>query len=183
METELDHDGRRSHQAAVLVVKRRVGWGAPWRGRLQTREFFTAKAPRARREGRGAVDVRRGDARGSGCREVLPRTTMDLRQVTRHAGEGRRNSRRARRSSKEPGSAGNAGGFSNFSSVAAQTGGVVGRHYAASKAGILGLTHSDANLLAKEGITSRPPRQSETPERIAPGPYRRVMSRVRVGVA
>jgi 3-oxoacyl-[acyl-carrier protein] reductase len=41
----------------------------------------------------------------------------------------------------------------NLSSVAAQTGGVVGPHCAASKAGILGLTHSYANLLAKEGIT------------------------------
>ena len=41
----------------------------------------------------------------------------------------------------------------NLSSVAAQTGGVVGPHYAASKAGILGLTHSYANLLAKDGIT------------------------------
>jgi 3-oxoacyl-[acyl-carrier protein] reductase len=41
----------------------------------------------------------------------------------------------------------------NLSSVAAQTGGVVGPHYAASKAGIHGLTHSYAALLAKEGIT------------------------------
>jgi 3-oxoacyl-[acyl-carrier protein] reductase len=41
----------------------------------------------------------------------------------------------------------------NLSSVAAQIGGVVGPHYAASKAGILGLTHSYAALLAKEGIT------------------------------
>jgi len=41
----------------------------------------------------------------------------------------------------------------NISSVAAQTGGVVGPHYAASKAGMLGLTHSLANLQAKEGIT------------------------------
>jgi 3-oxoacyl-[acyl-carrier protein] reductase len=41
----------------------------------------------------------------------------------------------------------------NLSSVAAQTGGVIGPHYAASKAGILGLTHSYANLLAKEEIT------------------------------
>ena len=41
----------------------------------------------------------------------------------------------------------------NLSSVAAQTGGVVGPHYAASKAGIQGLTHSYATLLAKEGIT------------------------------
>jgi 3-oxoacyl-[acyl-carrier protein] reductase len=41
----------------------------------------------------------------------------------------------------------------NLSSAAAQTGGVVGPHYAASKAGILGLTHSYAALLSKEGIT------------------------------
>ncbi len=41
----------------------------------------------------------------------------------------------------------------NVSSVAAQTGGVIGPHYAASKAGIHGLTHSYASLLAKEGIT------------------------------
>ncbi|MCC7007967.1 MAG: 3-oxoacyl-ACP reductase FabG [Acidobacteria bacterium] len=41
----------------------------------------------------------------------------------------------------------------NLSSVAAQLGGVVGPHYAASKAGILGLTHSYAALLAKDGIT------------------------------
>ena len=42
----------------------------------------------------------------------------------------------------------------NLSSVAAQTGGVVGPHYAASKAGILGLTHSLASTLAREGITA-----------------------------
>jgi 3-oxoacyl-[acyl-carrier protein] reductase len=41
----------------------------------------------------------------------------------------------------------------NVSSVAAQTGGVVGPHYAASKAGMHGLTHSYASLLAREGIT------------------------------
>jgi 3-oxoacyl-[acyl-carrier protein] reductase len=41
----------------------------------------------------------------------------------------------------------------NLSSVAAQLGGVVGPHYAASKAGILGLTHGYAAILAKEGIT------------------------------
>lgn len=41
----------------------------------------------------------------------------------------------------------------NLSSVAAQLGGVVGPHYAASKAGIIGLTHSYAHLLAREGIT------------------------------
>lgn len=41
----------------------------------------------------------------------------------------------------------------NLSSIAAQLGGVIGPHYAASKAGIIGLTHSYAALLAKEGIT------------------------------
>jgi 3-oxoacyl-[acyl-carrier protein] reductase len=42
----------------------------------------------------------------------------------------------------------------NLSSVAAQTGGIIGPHYAASKAGLVGLTHSYASLLAKEGITA-----------------------------
>jgi 3-oxoacyl-[acyl-carrier protein] reductase len=41
----------------------------------------------------------------------------------------------------------------NVSSVAAQVGGVVGPHYAASKAGLHGLTHAYASLLAQDGIT------------------------------
>jgi len=41
----------------------------------------------------------------------------------------------------------------NLSSVAAQTGGAVGAHYAASKAGIIGLTHSCASSLIGDGIT------------------------------
>jgi 3-oxoacyl-[acyl-carrier protein] reductase len=41
----------------------------------------------------------------------------------------------------------------NISSVAAQIGGVVGPHYAASKAGMLGLTYYYARYLAAEGIT------------------------------
>jgi len=41
----------------------------------------------------------------------------------------------------------------NVSSVAASVGGVVGPHYAAAKAGLLGLTHAYAALLAREGIT------------------------------
>jgi 3-oxoacyl-[acyl-carrier protein] reductase len=41
----------------------------------------------------------------------------------------------------------------NLSSVAAQTGGAVGAHYAASKAGIIGLTHSCASSFVREGIT------------------------------
>jgi 3-oxoacyl-[acyl-carrier protein] reductase len=42
----------------------------------------------------------------------------------------------------------------NISSVAAHVGGVVGPHYAASKAGMLGLTHYYAHALVKEGITA-----------------------------
>jgi 3-oxoacyl-[acyl-carrier protein] reductase len=42
----------------------------------------------------------------------------------------------------------------NISSTAAQTGGIVGPHYAASKAGIHGLTHGYAALLAREGVTA-----------------------------
>jgi 3-oxoacyl-[acyl-carrier protein] reductase len=42
----------------------------------------------------------------------------------------------------------------NMSSVAAQTGGAVGAHYAASKAGIIGLTHSWASTFVKDGITA-----------------------------
>jgi 3-oxoacyl-[acyl-carrier protein] reductase len=41
-----------------------------------------------------------------------------------------------------------------LSSVAAQLGGVIGPHYAASKAGMIGLAHSYATLLAKTGVTS-----------------------------
>lgn len=40
------------------------------------------------------------------------------------------------------------------SSVAAQIGGVIGPHYAASKAGMLGLAHYYAAVLAKEGVTA-----------------------------
>lgn len=40
------------------------------------------------------------------------------------------------------------------SSVAARVGGIVGPHYAASKAGLLGLMHGYASQLAKEGITA-----------------------------
>jgi 3-oxoacyl-[acyl-carrier protein] reductase len=41
----------------------------------------------------------------------------------------------------------------NLTSVAAQVGGVVGPHYAASKAGVIRLTHAYAARLAREGIT------------------------------
>ncbi len=42
----------------------------------------------------------------------------------------------------------------NVSSVAARNGGIVGPHYAASKAGMLGLTRSYASRLAGEGVTA-----------------------------
>ncbi|SEO05957.1 3-oxoacyl-[acyl-carrier protein] reductase [Mucilaginibacter gossypiicola] len=45
----------------------------------------------------------------------------------------------------------NYGRIINFSSVAAQLGGVIGPHYAAAKAGLIGLTHSYAAMLAKHG--------------------------------
>ncbi|HEY2461908.1 MAG TPA: 3-oxoacyl-ACP reductase family protein [Candidatus Acidoferrum sp.] len=41
----------------------------------------------------------------------------------------------------------------NLSSIAAQYGGIVGPHYSATKAGILGLTRSYASQFVKEGIT------------------------------
>ncbi len=41
----------------------------------------------------------------------------------------------------------------NISSTAAQVGGIIGPHYAASKAGLIGLTHAYASRLAEEGIT------------------------------
>lgn len=45
-------------------------------------------------------------------------------------------------------------GIGRIAAVAlAKIGGVIGPHYAASKAGIHGLTYSYASLLAKEGIT------------------------------
>ncbi len=41
-----------------------------------------------------------------------------------------------------------------ISSTAANVGGVIGPHYAASKAGLIGLMHSYASQLVKEGITA-----------------------------
>lgn len=67
----------------------------------------------------------------------------------------------------------------NLSSVAAQIGGVVGPHYAASKAGIIGLTHFYAHRFAAEGITANTiaPALVET-EMVATNPNaRRVASR------
>ena len=41
----------------------------------------------------------------------------------------------------------------NISSVAGQAGSIIGVHYAAAKAGMIGLTRSYARILAKEGVT------------------------------
>lgn len=48
---------------------------------------------------------------------------------------------------------GGGGRIANMSSGAAKTGGVIGAHYAASKAGLLALTAKAARDLAREGIT------------------------------
>lgn len=62
----------------------------------------------------------------------------------------------------------------NLSSVAVQLGGIIGPHYTASKAGVLGLTHAYASLLAGEGITvnALAPALIET-EMIAGNPHAR----------
>jgi 3-oxoacyl-[acyl-carrier protein] reductase len=41
-----------------------------------------------------------------------------------------------------------------ITSTAAQTGGIVGPHYAASKAGLIGLMHGYASWLARDGVTA-----------------------------
>ena len=60
-----------------------------------------------------------------------------------------------------------------LSSVAANIGGTIGPHYAASKAGMLGIMHGYASLLVKEGITSNA---------ISPGLIESDMVRVLVNV-
>ena len=59
-----------------------------------------------------------------------------------------------------------------MSSIAAQAAGVIGPHYAASKAGMIGLAHSYANLPAKEGITAKRRRASPNLYRYDPGEHR-----------
>jgi len=69
-----------------------------------------------------------------------------------------------------------------FSSVAAFTGGVVGPHYAASKAGLHGLTHFLASRLAPSGVTVNalaPALITET--RMLPGDPEELRARVPVG--
>ncbi len=68
------------------------------------------------------------------------------------------------------------------SSIAAFTGGIVGPHYAASKAGLLGLMHSLASSLAPHGVTVN----AVAPALIAdtgmlPGAEQELVSRIPVG--
>lgn len=68
------------------------------------------------------------------------------------------------------------------SSVAAFTGGIVGPHYAASKAGLLGLTHALAASLAPHGVTIN----AVAPALIAdtgmlPGTEQELVSRIPIG--
>lgn len=69
-----------------------------------------------------------------------------------------------------------------YASVAAFTGGIVGPHYAASKAGLLWLMHSLAASLAPHGVTVN----AVAPALIAdtdmlPGSPRELVSRIPVG--
>jgi 3-oxoacyl-[acyl-carrier protein] reductase len=69
-----------------------------------------------------------------------------------------------------------------FSSVAAFTGGIVGPHYAASKAGLHGLTHFLASRLARSGVTVNaiaPALITET--NMLPGDPEELRARVPVG--
>ncbi len=82
----------------------------------------------------------------------------------------------------------------NISSTAAQIGGIIGPHYAASKAGIHGMTHAYAAWLVREGITANviAPALIETdmirghaqakPERIPVGRFGRVEEVAEVAV-
>jgi 3-oxoacyl-[acyl-carrier protein] reductase len=69
----------------------------------------------------------------------------------------------------------------NLSSVAAQYGGVIGPHYAATKAGVLGLTRSYASQFAKEGITANAIAPALIETDMVAGLPRDVVNRIPVG--
>ena len=69
----------------------------------------------------------------------------------------------------------------NLSSVAAQYGGVIGPHYAATKAGVLGLTRSYASQFAKEGITANAIAPALIETDMVAGLPRELASRIPVG--
>jgi 3-oxoacyl-[acyl-carrier protein] reductase len=69
----------------------------------------------------------------------------------------------------------------NLSSVAAQYGGVIGPHYSATKAGILGLTRSYAIQFAKEGITSNAIAPALIDTDMVSGLPKEIVSRIPIG--
>jgi 3-oxoacyl-[acyl-carrier protein] reductase len=69
----------------------------------------------------------------------------------------------------------------NLSSVAAQYGGVIGPHYAATKAGVLGLTRSYASQFAEEGITANAIAPALIETDMVAGLPREVANRIPVG--
>src|SRR4029077_12633572 len=70
----------------------------------------------------------------------------------------------------------------NLSSVAAQYGGIIGPHYAATKAGILGLTRSYASQFAKEGITANAIAPALIETHMIPALPKDIASRIPVGI-
>lgn len=68
-----------------------------------------------------------------------------------------------------------------LSSTAARVGGIVGPHYAASKAGLEGLVHSYASLLASEGITANAVAPALIETEMIAGNAKATPSRVPVG--
>ena len=69
-----------------------------------------------------------------------------------------------------------------ISSVAAYTGGIVGPHYAASKAGLLGLMHSLASSLAPHGVTVNAVARALIADTgMLPGTEQELVSRIPVG--
>ncbi len=69
----------------------------------------------------------------------------------------------------------------NLSSVAAQYGGIIGPHYAATKAGILGLTRSYASQFAKEGITANAIAPALIETDMVAGLHKDIASRIPIG--
>jgi len=69
----------------------------------------------------------------------------------------------------------------NLSSIAAQYGGVIGPHYAATKAGILGLTRSYASQFASEGITCNALAPALVESDMVAGLPKEIVARIPVG--
>ncbi len=69
----------------------------------------------------------------------------------------------------------------HLSSIAAQYGGLIGPHYSATKAGILGLMRSYASQLAKEGITSNAIAPALVETDMTAGIPKEIIARIPVG--